>query len=119
MTEKLKEWLTAAEIAKLGIWWMPTTKMGVLLFFKRNLGSQHKEFVRKRKGRGGGSEYNIRLVQMSQIMLNTNFRRSLMQAFPTAISLRLSEEKDRPGRVVVRVQALSRPHQENSPAPSE
>lgn len=58
----MKDWLTAAEIAQLALPDLPATKRGVALKAATEGWDCHPAFARARKGRGGGYEYNIRLL---------------------------------------------------------
>ncbi len=58
----MKEWLTAAEIAAEKLPYMPETERAIQLHAEREGWNEHPALVRKRAGRGGGFEYNYRIL---------------------------------------------------------
>ena len=60
----MKEWLTAREIADEQLQGLPTTKRGITLAAETGGWNENPAFARKRTGRGGGMEYNIRLLPL-------------------------------------------------------
>lgn len=63
----MKEWLTAKEIAEYSLPSLPATERAVQLLAKRSRWDIHRtpsghDAVRKREGRGGGSEYHVSLL---------------------------------------------------------
>lgn len=58
-----KDWLTAAELAKLGLRGFPTGKSGVLkLVDREEWQDKGVELARRREGRGGGFEFHIDIL---------------------------------------------------------
>lgn len=57
-----KEWWTTTEIAASGLPDVPETQKGVEMLAKRQDWRAHPEHARRRAGRGGGWEYNWRLL---------------------------------------------------------
>lgn len=57
-----QQWWTAEELAASALPDVPTTKRGVNLLSERQNWRGNAEFARKRAGRGGGWEYNWRLL---------------------------------------------------------
>ncbi|MEX2482087.1 MAG: DNA-binding protein, partial [Gammaproteobacteria bacterium] len=58
----MKDWLTAREIAGASLRDLPSTKRGVTMLAEREGWNDHPTYVRRRAGRGGGLEYNFRLL---------------------------------------------------------
>lgn len=58
----MRDWLSAPELAKLGLPGLPTTKQGWLDYAEREGWLERTDKVRLRKGRGGGLEYSIDLL---------------------------------------------------------
>lgn len=58
----MKHWLTAREIAECKLPELPVTARAIAFLAKRQGWNDHPAYVRKRKGRGGGKEYNIELL---------------------------------------------------------
>lgn len=58
----MTSWMTAAEIAAAQLPDMPTTKRGVAAKAVAERWDQHPSFARARAGRGGGYEYNVRIL---------------------------------------------------------
>lgn len=68
-----KTWWTARELAEEGLPDMPATRQNVEAMAKRLDWRAHPEWARRRKGRGGGWEYNWQLLPVRA-------RRKLLQA---------------------------------------
>ncbi|MBY6242525.1 DNA-binding protein, partial [Methylosinus sp. Sm6] len=58
----MRDWLSAPELAALGLPGLPATKQGWLDYAEREGWLQRTDKVRLRKGRGGGLEYSIDLL---------------------------------------------------------
>ncbi|SFZ85966.1 Mu transposase, C-terminal [Devosia enhydra] len=58
----MKEWLTAREIADAQLRDVPNTTRGVAIMAERERWDEHPTFARRRQGRGGGMEYNYRIL---------------------------------------------------------
>lgn len=58
----MKEWLTVAEIAELGLPDLPKTKRGVSLRAEAEGWDKNPAYSRGREGKGGGFEYHFRLL---------------------------------------------------------
>lgn len=59
-----QEWWTPQELAESGLPDLPTTKRGLNALAERNGWTAHPHLARRRSGRGGGWEYNWRLLPM-------------------------------------------------------
>lgn len=58
----MKEWCTAAELAALSLPGFPASESAVLRLAEREGWNDHPAFAREREGRGGGMEYDYRLL---------------------------------------------------------
>jgi transposase InsO family protein len=58
----MKVWLSASEIAALGLPGLPATKRNINVWADRNGWDAHPEYARPRAGRGGGLEYHIHIL---------------------------------------------------------
>ncbi|MBJ3783383.1 DDE-type integrase/transposase/recombinase [Devosia sediminis] len=58
----MSTWMTAAEIAEAKLPGMPTTKRGVAVKAQAEGWDQNPALARARKGRGGGFEYDVRIL---------------------------------------------------------
>lgn len=58
----MKTWLTAAEIAALGLGDLPVSESAVIRYAKREGWRSRPGKARKREGRGGGYEYHVSLL---------------------------------------------------------
>jgi len=75
-----KTWWTVSELAEAALPDLPATRQNVDAYAKRSGWREHPELSRKRSGRGGGWEYNWKLLPMRAR------RRLLKQASATASS---------------------------------
>jgi putative transposase len=100
----LKEWLTARELAAEGLPDMPRTESAVIRRARREGWSEHPSFARDRSARGGGLEYNYRLLPpLAQIAYVQRYLKvdatevapaQQTSCEPPAISARASRERD-------------------------
>ena len=81
----MKEWLTAQELAGECLPHLPSTKRGINDLAIREGWNQHPAFARPRKGRGGGTEYHIRLLPaLASLEYQRRYRRLGLVDLPTA-----------------------------------
>lgn len=64
----MKEWFTAREIADLAFPGMPKTESGILRMAERESWSASPRLARPRMGRGGGHEFNIRVLPTVELV---------------------------------------------------
>lgn len=89
----MSTWMTAAEIAAAKLPDMPATKRGVAAKALAERWDQHPSFARARAGRGGGYEYNVRILPtLAQMAL---LQRELVVGVP-ALSEQVEPERETP-----------------------
>lgn len=92
----MKEWLTAAEIAELGLPDLPKSKRGVAMKAVAEGWDQHPALARNRAGRGGGYEYHFRLLPtLSQVAY-------MQRGLTVAANDDLQEKVEGPDRITAR-----------------
>ncbi|ORE98676.1 DDE-type integrase/transposase/recombinase [Aurantimonas sp. 22II-16-19i] len=81
----MKEWLTAQELAGECLPHLPSTKRGINDLAIRESWNEHPAFARPRKGRGGGTEYHIRLLPaLASLEYQRRYLRLGLVDLPTA-----------------------------------